>query len=429
MSAGPFRFLHAADFHLEQPLAGLREVPEHLRDVLIDAPYRAAELVFDCAIAESVDFVLLAGDIAALDEAGPRAIGFLMNQFQRLAERQIAVYWAGGEVDAPAATPEEVRWPKNVHIFAPDKPSTAIYERRGQVVANIVGQSATANAPIRAKRFAALSQPPFTIALAYGQPNSKGLEHQGIDYWALGGQHQAANIGNQQLQAWYAGSPQARHVAQTGAHGCVLVSVDFQGQVDTRQVETDVVRFHQESLTCTRRTTADDLRQLLVGFIETLAATTRDQITLASWKIAAEEPLANQLRRGGLVEQLLSEFRAEFGSAKQVVWITDIDVESSSDLPAAWYDEDTILGDFLSAVRQHADGNDALELGNFVSEAHAAGILSDATVLADSPMRQRVLRRAAMLGADLLRPPSTDAGLTTVSTKTASTDSNATPPF
>ena len=60
-----FRFLHASDFHLERPPAGLAELPDHIRDVLVEAPYRAATNVFEAALAHEVDFVLLAGDIVA----------------------------------------------------------------------------------------------------------------------------------------------------------------------------------------------------------------------------------------------------------------------------------------------------------------------------------------------------------------------------
>ena len=56
----PFRFIHASDFHLERPPRGLTEVPDHLRAPFVDAPYRAAERVFDAAIKERVDFVVLA---------------------------------------------------------------------------------------------------------------------------------------------------------------------------------------------------------------------------------------------------------------------------------------------------------------------------------------------------------------------------------
>ncbi len=48
----PFRFIHSSDFHLERPPRGLTEVPEHLRGAFVDAPYRAAERVFDAAIKE-----------------------------------------------------------------------------------------------------------------------------------------------------------------------------------------------------------------------------------------------------------------------------------------------------------------------------------------------------------------------------------------
>ena len=66
MSGQHFRFLHAGGFALDQPLAGLAEIPEPLRELLIDAPYLAAQKVFDAAIEERVDFVVLNGDLLDL---------------------------------------------------------------------------------------------------------------------------------------------------------------------------------------------------------------------------------------------------------------------------------------------------------------------------------------------------------------------------
>ena len=42
MSNWPFRFVHASDFHLEQPLCGVTDVPDHLRELFLEAPYAAA---------------------------------------------------------------------------------------------------------------------------------------------------------------------------------------------------------------------------------------------------------------------------------------------------------------------------------------------------------------------------------------------------
>ena len=63
MSTRPFRFVHASDFHLEQPLMGVAEVPDHLRDLFLDAPYTAAGKLFEAVLAEDADFVVLSGDM------------------------------------------------------------------------------------------------------------------------------------------------------------------------------------------------------------------------------------------------------------------------------------------------------------------------------------------------------------------------------
>ena len=63
MSTWPLRFVHASDLHLKQSPHGLSDGPDHLREMLREAPYQAAGNVFDTAIVEEDDCVLLAGDI------------------------------------------------------------------------------------------------------------------------------------------------------------------------------------------------------------------------------------------------------------------------------------------------------------------------------------------------------------------------------
>src|SRR5262245_16172482 len=101
MAQPPLRFVHAGDLHLERPLSGVAEVPPHLREAFLEAPYLAAQQIFETALTEGADALLLSGDVVHLDRAGPRAIVFLLEQFQRLANHGIPVYWAGGQVDAP----------------------------------------------------------------------------------------------------------------------------------------------------------------------------------------------------------------------------------------------------------------------------------------------------------------------------------------
>ena len=96
---------------------GVAEVPDHLRELFLEAPYTAARRVFEAALVEDVKFVVLSGGIVTASVTGPCGPLFLAEQFTRLAERGIAVYWASSAIDPPEVWPAAIRLPQNVHVF------------------------------------------------------------------------------------------------------------------------------------------------------------------------------------------------------------------------------------------------------------------------------------------------------------------------
>ena len=113
MSEGAsFRFIQSGDFHLDQPLGGLSNVPDHLRDLFCDAARSATKNVFENAVLHDVDFVLLTGNLLDVRRSTPKTIGFLLEQFETLNKAGIQVYWAGGSIDPP------VRWPASIALPA-----------------------------------------------------------------------------------------------------------------------------------------------------------------------------------------------------------------------------------------------------------------------------------------------------------------------
>ena len=58
-----FRFLHAADLHLDSPLLGLSSKSYDFAKSIENASRRAFENLIDLAIKENCRFVVLAGDI------------------------------------------------------------------------------------------------------------------------------------------------------------------------------------------------------------------------------------------------------------------------------------------------------------------------------------------------------------------------------
>ena len=133
------KFLHASDLHLDRAMSGLAEVPPHLKSTMVNAPYLAAENIFQLAVSEKVDFVLLAGDVVDLDAGGPRAAAFLLNHFERLAERDIRVYWCNGKVDQPDRWPAAASLPENVVTFTSTGFEESVCRKNGQPIASIYG--------------------------------------------------------------------------------------------------------------------------------------------------------------------------------------------------------------------------------------------------------------------------------------------------
>ena len=131
MAKESIRFLHAGEFHLERAMQDLTDLPEHLKSNLANAPWAAAEAIFEAAIVENVDFVLLTGDLLNPISCGAAGPAFLMEQFERLAQRKIEVYWAGGTVDDPDRGPTRSSCPTTSICSPRNKSSRSSFDATG----------------------------------------------------------------------------------------------------------------------------------------------------------------------------------------------------------------------------------------------------------------------------------------------------------
>ena len=298
MSNWPFRFVHASDFHLEQPLAGVAEVPEHLRELFLKAPYTAAARVFETALIEQAAFLILSGDILHPLYAGPRGAMFLCEQFARLAQREIAVYWVGGMVDPPDQWPTSIALPGNVHVFPRCRVDEFVHEHDGKPIARLLGTGADKQRLIRAGDFHPDSSGLPTIAIAYGSADLATLQSRDIHYWALGGRHDRATPAGTPHVIHYCGSPQGRRPEESGVHGCTLVQVNEKQQFRTSLVPTDAVRWLGERILVNKDTIQTDLETRFRERIHSLCESVPNSHLLITWTIAGGGPLVKQLQCG-----------------------------------------------------------------------------------------------------------------------------------
>ncbi len=326
-------------------------------------------------------------------------------------------------------------------------------QRDGEPLARLLGTSCDTQHALRPNDFAPDAAGLYTIAVAHGDADTNTLQARGIHLWALGGRHgRSTPLGGDKIERFtmpegpggyfaqggsvpyfapmihYCGSPQGRCPEQSGVHGCTLVQVDAQRQAHTCLIPTDAARWHDECVLVDDATSREDLesrlRQRVHALIGSVGVETGDNSNLPerpgggfaqmgaapffppaliSWTIAGQGPIVAQLQRGSLAAELLHSLRNDYGYRSPPAWSVSLQTESSETLPPEWYEQETIRGDFLRAVRQlQMNPDEPLTLDAFVSEPHLAGALAAAAMVPGGVAGQRVLREAAALGVRLL---------------------------
>lgn len=368
MTNHPFRFIHAADLHLESPVSGLSFVPEHLKPLVLDAPREAASRLFEEALTEKVDFVLLVGDILSPLQTGAWGPLFLLDQFEKLRLEGIQVFWACGKGDNPENWPDVFVLPDNVHRFSVDEVEEKIYRKEGVPYARLLGTSlGKGSGAVHPADFPADADGLYSIGVLYGKPSIESLKAAGMQYWALGGEHRRETVSQTPSVIHYPGVNLARSPEDRNDSGVSLVEVNEFGRTVIRPVATSpiawaaeriVVRgdaLKEEEILAEMRTRIRNLRK------------TRENVTLfISWRLEVPIDLIPELRYGNLAPTLLRDVRSDFGKEEPIAYSVDLEPVIPETFDMALYDQQTILGDFLRIAHYYQENPDqAIQLSDF----------------------------------------------------------------
>ncbi|MFC0389364.1 metallophosphoesterase family protein [Muricoccus vinaceus] len=253
-----FRFLHAADLHLDSPLRGLGGDAPAAR--IRRATRDALDNLVALAIAEAVDFVVVAGDLYDGDWPDFRTGQVLVAAFARLTRAGIRVVAIRGNHDAESVLTRSLRLPEGATLLRADRPDTVDWPEfavvlHGQSFGTRDVQSNLAQsypAPV-ANRFnigllhtAATGRPGHA---SYAPCTVEQLAAHGYDYWALGHIHAREEV---LREPWivFPGNLQGRHVNETGAKGASLVNVQHGRVVSVEHRALDVVRWERLVVDC-----------------------------------------------------------------------------------------------------------------------------------------------------------------------------------
>jgi DNA repair exonuclease SbcCD nuclease subunit len=129
-----FKFIHAADIHLDSPLKGLERYEGAPVEEMRRSTRRALENLTDLAIAERVAFVLIAGDLYDGDWNDHGTGLYLNSQMARLHDAGIDVVLIQGNHDAQSHMTKHLTLPENVKRLWTDRPQSLPIEDCGVMV-------------------------------------------------------------------------------------------------------------------------------------------------------------------------------------------------------------------------------------------------------------------------------------------------------
>ncbi|MFH5806421.1 exonuclease SbcCD subunit D [Alienimonas sp. DA493] len=266
-----FRFLHAADLHIDSPLGGLAAYEGAPVGQIRTATRRAVENLVALALGEDrtpglseqrepVDFVLIAGDVYDGAWRDFSTGLFFADKLNRLREAGIPVVLLAGNHDADSVITRQLALPDNAVTLATDSPQSHRIDLPDHGV-TVHGQGFATRA-VKADLSANYPAPDagrFNVGLLhtsatgseqhepYAPCKPSELAAKGYDYWALGHIHTPWDLHDpadpHAAPIVFPGNTQGRHARELGPRGCRLVTVQDDGRVSSEFRPLDVVRW------------------------------------------------------------------------------------------------------------------------------------------------------------------------------------------
>lgn len=270
MSAAPFRFVHATNLRLDQPLTGAGTLTADERATVEDATLTAFSRVIDACLEYEAAFLLLTGDCFEHQSGTLRGRLQMQRGLERLAEHGVEVFIIPGSLDPPSSWKRGISFPENTVLFTTDEDDPVNVVRDGEVLATIapvaMATSDESNWQAQGPSFWRSESGPFRIGLVgagsavrwsgsspepTGGPETSSAAakmiraaiDQGVNYLALGEGAERQTIEITAGLAHDPGSPQGLNSQESGAKGCSLVEVDDDGAMEIKFVPTAAVRW------------------------------------------------------------------------------------------------------------------------------------------------------------------------------------------
>lgn len=271
------KILHTGDVHLDSPFSRLDTARAEIRRNELRAAFTS---MMTYVRVNSVDILLIAGDLFDSDFVTRETVGIILREFERC---RAEVFIAAGNHDP--LTPDSIYakegiFPENVHIFKGEELEKISIDRLG---VDVYGYSFTSDkmyhTPFEDKRVE--DEDRLNILVGHGDTRSSSsvycpvteslICNFGADYTALGHIHNAAPIKEKDGCVFgYCGCLEGRDFGETGVKGAVLVEADKTADktgLSVKKIRFSRRRYENETLDVEGVTTQTEIAEKISEFI------------------------------------------------------------------------------------------------------------------------------------------------------------------
>jgi DNA repair exonuclease SbcCD nuclease subunit len=247
------KFVHAADLHLDSPLAGLSKYEGAPVEQIRGATRRALENLVKLCLSEQVQLLLIAGDLYDGDWRDYSTGLFFAKQMAALRAGNVRVVWIRGNHDAASKLTAHLNLPENVHELSHKKPDTFLLEALGVAVHGQGFDTREVTADL-SSRYPEPKRGLFNIGLLhtalegraghapYAPCRLGALVDRGYDYFALGHVH-TREVLSESPWVVFPGNLQGRHARETGPKGATLITLEGERVRSVEHRALDAVRW------------------------------------------------------------------------------------------------------------------------------------------------------------------------------------------
>lgn len=334
-----YRFVHAADVHLDSPLRSLALCDPDLAELIGNTTRRAFASLVDLCLNEQVDALLLAGDLYDGEQTSMKTARFLAEQIRRLDEAGIRVFIIRGNHDAMSKITKELTLPESVKIFGHRAEAISLENGDGGIPVTIHGLSfAKPQAP---ESLLPRFKPPIEGAVNIGMMHTSlggapghdryapcsiaELQASGFRYWALGHIHKRSVVEGD-CTLVMPGILQGRDINEAGPKSATLATIGDDGSIRLEEHITSVAQFERIGVDVTDVADWPQLIATITDALEKARETASCSHLVGRLQLSGKTRLAWRIRRD---LDLLTEEARNRASVIGQCWIEKVETGCS----------------------------------------------------------------------------------------------------